>query len=90
MAIAGKSQSYPAPTLAPLRVAQRVRVDPLAPGDCAGNGEIVEAQLEIAGRKFAVTRVSGDPDALSVIELGGAVALSTRAALTWDSAGVGC
>ena len=90
VAIAGKAQSHEAPTLAPVRVAQRVRFDPAAISDCEGNAEVFEAQLEIAGRKYAVTRVSSDPDALSVVELGGAVALSTRAALTWDSAGVGC
>jgi len=90
VAIAGKSQSYPVPTLAPLRVAQRVKFDPPAPINCEGNAEVVETQLEIAGRSFEVTRASGDPDVLSVIEPGGSVALSTRAALTWDSAGVGC
>jgi hypothetical protein len=90
VAIAGKSESYPAPTLAPPHVAQRVKFDPAASHDCESNAELVETQLEIAGRQFSVTRVAGDPDALSVVELGGSVALSTRAALTWDSAGVGC
>lgn len=89
VAIAGKSQSSSAPTLAPFRVAQRVKFDPAAASDCEGNRELVEAQLEIAGRRFLVTRVSGDPDALSVTELGGQLALSTRAALTWDSV-IGC
>jgi len=90
LAITGKSQPYPAPTLAPLRVAQRVKFDPDAASDCEDNAEVLEAQLEIAGRSFEVTRVSGDPDALSVVERGGSVVLSTRAALTWDSASVGC
>lgn len=90
VAIAGKSQAYPAPTLSPLPVAQRVKFDAAANNACEGNDEVVEAQLEIAGRQFSVKRVSGDPDALSVVELGGTVVLSTRAALTWDSVGAGC